>query len=357
MRIGIDCRKIADYGIGTYIRGLLSGLAAAAGDETLVLFGPRSIDPLLPAGLRAERSIVDAPRYSVRELAAIGLAARRARLDVFHAPHYVVPFVSAPVVVTIHDLIHLRLPYRNPLRPLYARGMLRRAARRSAAILTVTEAVRAEIEEAFPFAAGKVEAIPNGVLPIFSAEPSANDEATLGALGLTRRGFFLFVGNDKPHKRLDVLIDAWRRLRGQMPQMRLALAGSAPERFAGEEGVVAAGRVSDAELAALYRGALALVQPSDYEGFGLPVAEAMASGTPVVCSDIPPLREVAGGAGRFFERGDADALARAMRALRESDPSPLIAAGLRRASGLTWAAAAERTLVVYRRVGSRERRV
>ncbi|HEU5163859.1 MAG TPA: hypothetical protein VFV54_11975, partial [Thermoanaerobaculia bacterium] len=69
MRIGIDCRKIADYGIGTYIRGILSGLAAAPGDETFVLFGPRAIDAHLPSGLRAERAVVDAPHYSIRELA------------------------------------------------------------------------------------------------------------------------------------------------------------------------------------------------------------------------------------------------------------------------------------------------
>lgn len=353
MRIGIDCRKIADYGIGTYIRGLLSGLAGLAGDETFVLFGPRTIDPLLPAGLDAERAIVDAPHYSIRELGTIGLAARRARVDVFHAPHYVVPFVSAPVVVTIHDLIHLRMVYRNPLRPIYARGMIRRAVRASAAILTVTESVRREIAREFPSAIGKLEAIPNGVLPVFTAEPGPGDDAALEDLGVSRRGFFLFVGNDKPHKRLDVLIDAWRKIRPEMPDIRVVVAGATAWRFAGEPGVVAAGRVSDEGLASLYRAALALVQPSDYEGFGLPVAEAMASGTPVICSDIEPLREVAGGIGRFFEPGDAPSLARAMVAMRESDPGHGIAAGLRRAAELTWPAAAERTLAVYRRVGAR----
>jgi glycosyltransferase involved in cell wall biosynthesis len=349
MRIGIDCRKIADYGIGTYIRGLLGGFAAAEQDETFVLFGPRSIDPHLPAGLRAERAIVDAPHYSIRELAAVAVAARRARVDVFHAPHYVVPFVAAPVVVTIHDLIHLRLAYRNPLRPLYARGMIRRAVRSSAAILTVTESVRAEIEREFPAARGKIEAIPNGVLPLFSPEPRATDEAVLGDRGLDRRAFFLYVGNDKPHKRLDLLLAAWRTVQPQMPHLRLALAGGAPVTYASAPGVVVAGHVSGEELASLYRNALALVQPSDFEGFGLPVAEAMASGTPVICSDIPALREVAGGAGRFFERGDAASLANAMAALCASDPMPLAEAGLRRARELTWERAAERTLAVYRR--------
>ena len=352
MRIGIDCRKIADYGIGTYIRGILSGLAEAKSDETFVLFGPPAIDAHIPSGLRAERAIVDAPHYSIRELAAVGLAARRAAIDVFHAPHYVVPFVGVPVVVTIHDLIHLRLRYRNPLRPMYARGMIRRAVRSSAALLTVSEAVRAEIEAEFPFAAGKIEAIPNGVLPVFSAEPQPGDDAVLGDPGLARRGYFLFVGNDKPHKRLDLLMDAWRSVRMQAPELRLALAGAARRALPGDEGVVAVGSLADKDLAALYRGALAVVQPSDYEGFGLPVAEAMASGTPVLCSDIPPLREVGGGAARFFRPGDAESLASAMLALRRDDPTRMIEAGLRRAAQLTWTAAAERILATYRRVGT-----
>ncbi len=350
MRIGIDCRKIADYGIGTYIRGLLGAFGRLGAEETFVLFGPPSIDPLVPAGLRSERVAVDAPHYSLRELMIVGTAARRAALDVFHAPHYVVPYVATPVVVTIHDLIHLRLPYRNPLQPLYARGMMRRAVRASAAVLTVSESVRAEIEREFPSARGKVEAIPNGVLPLFSPEPDARDGTVLYDLALAPRGYFLYVGNDKPHKRLDLLLEAWRRVRPQMAGVRLALAGGAPARYGTEEGVIVAGRVRDGDLAALYRGALALVQPSDFEGFGLPVAEAMASGTPVICADIPPLREVAAGAGRYFARGDEAALARAMTSIRTSDPMRLVDAGLRRAAAFTWERAAERTLAVYRRV-------
>ncbi len=350
MRIGIDCRKIADYGIGTYIRGLLSAYADAAGDDTFVLFGPPAIDPLVPPALHAERAIVDAPHYSVQELMTVGLAARRARIDVFHAPHYVVPYVGAPVVVTIHDLIHLRIAHRNPMKPIYARSMIRRALRASAAVLTVSESVREEIERDFPSARGKVEAIPNGVLPLFSAEPDPRDPAVIRDLGLTPRAFFLYVGNDKPHKRLDLLIEAWRRAGPQMPDVRLAIAGAAPAPYAAEQGVTVAGRVADADLASLYRSALALVQPSDFEGFGLPVAEAMASGTPVICSDIPPLREVAGGAGRFFERGDAAGLAHAMIEARAGNPMRRIEAGLRRARELTWERAAERTLAVYRRV-------
>ncbi|HEY0788466.1 MAG TPA: glycosyltransferase family 1 protein, partial [Thermoanaerobaculia bacterium] len=283
-------------------------------------------------------------------LMLVGRAARGAALDVFHAPHYVVPYVGTRVVVTIHDLIHLRLAYRNPLQPRYARNMIRRAGRASAAVLTVSESVRAEIEREFPSARGKIEAIPNGVLPPFGPEEGPRDETVLADLGLARRAYFLYVGNDKPHKRLDLLAEAWRAVRPGMPDVRLALAGGASALGAPDGGIVFAGRVADQDLAALYRGALALVLPSDFEGFGLPVLEAMASGTPVICSDIPPLRELAAGAARFFERGDAAALARAMSSIRASDPMRLAEAGLRRAAGFPWDRAAERTLAAYRRV-------
>src|SRR5688572_33011910 len=111
MRVGIDARKIADFGIGTYIRGLLRGLVDLDRDDEYVAFAPAGTR--LPAGVR--HHVVDAPHYSMRELFAVGRAANQERLDVFHAPHYVVPVTRTPLVVTIHDLIHLHQPLRNPL--------------------------------------------------------------------------------------------------------------------------------------------------------------------------------------------------------------------------------------------------
>ena len=111
MRIGLDARKMADFGIGTYIRELLRALIALGGDDTYVAFAPRSHAHLLPA--EVEHIVADAPHYSIRELITMGRAVDRSEIDLFHAPHYVVPFTSVPFVVTIHDLIHLRHP--NPL--------------------------------------------------------------------------------------------------------------------------------------------------------------------------------------------------------------------------------------------------
>jgi glycosyltransferase involved in cell wall biosynthesis len=334
MRVGIDARKIADFGIGTYIRGLLGGLAALGTGDEYVAFA--SADAQLPAGI--EHVVVDAPHYSVRELVVLGRAAERARLDLFHAPHYVVPFTRVPLVVTIHDLIHLHQKMPNPLALVYARVMLRRAVRNSRAILTVTAAVRAQLEQ--ELGAKNVIVTPNGISPPLSTQHSA------------LRTWFLYVGNDKPHKNVDALIAAFALVRRELPDARLILAGAAFERFRGRDGVEPRGFVSDEELSSLYRGAVALVMPSLEEGFGLPAAEAMAHGATVITSNDAALVEVTGDAALHVDARDVEALAAAMlRVARDGDlRARLGALGIDRASAMTWQRCAERTRRAYESV-------
>lgn len=321
MRIGIDARKIADYGIGTYIRGLLGALAAAGQDE-IVAFAPAGT--ALPDGVAL--IAVDAPHYSLRELLAVGRAADRARLDLFHAPHYVVPFTRVPVVVTIHDLIHLNQPPANPLAPFYARVMLGRAVRKARRVLTVSEASKRAIVERLLVAPENVVVTPNGI-----------DERFLerSAVGVQRSGerYFLFVGNDKAHKNLGTLIEAHARLRGEVG---LRIAGST-------------NFVSDDELLALYRGAVALVMPSAEEGFGLPAAEAMACGTPVITSRAAALVEITGDAALHVE-ATPDALAHAMERLLGDEElrAAMSIRGRERAQTFTWTRCAELTRGAYR---------
>ena len=337
MRVGIDARKIADFGIGTYIRGLLRGLAELeAGDELetgdqYVAFAPAGT--VLPPGV--EHVAVDAPHYSVRELFAVGRAADRARLDVFHAPHYVVPFTRVPLVVTIHDLIHLHQPMRNPVAPLYARTMLGRALRKARRVLTVSEAVKRELER--ELGAKDVLVTPNGV------------DVTATAARARSAKMFLYVGNDKPHKNVGTLLEAFALVRREMEGATLVLAGGAFERFADRGGVIASGFVSSADLARLYQEATALVMPSREEGFGLPAAEAMAHGTAVITSNAPALVEVTGDAALHVDANDAAALASAMlRVAREpSLRAELGAKGTARAALLTWKRCAELTRSAY----------
>lgn len=324
MRVGIDARKIADFGIGTYIRGLLGALVDLGGND-YVAFAPAGAR--LPDGV--EHVVIDAPHYSVRELVAVGRAADRARLDVFHAPHYVVPFTRVPVVVTIHDLIHLHQPMRNPIARAYARTMLRRATRKAKRVLTVSETVRHQIREELG-----CDAIvtPNGIDAIFST----------GVRAAAGRPYFLFVGNDKPHKNVDAAVDAIARV----PDATLVLVGSAFTRFRGRERVDVRGFVDATTLLDLYRGAIALVMPSREEGFGLPAAEAMACGTAVITSNAPALVEITGDAALHVDDASlADAMLRVMR--DENLRATLASRGIARAKTFTWTRCATLTRDSY----------
>ena len=328
MRIGIDARKIADFGIGTYIRGLLRGLDEIEAPEDYVVFAPATA--AIP--LRFEHIPFDAPHYSARELIDLGRAIRRARLDLFHAPHYVVPFTATPVVVTIHDLIHLHARHRNPLKPLYARTMLGRAVRKSARVLTVSEAVKRDIVATFGCAEEHVVVAPNGIDPHFRVAPASTPAGN----------YFLFVGNDKPHKNVEALVDAFAGVRAARPDLRLVLAGAPFARFAQRDGVECCGFVDD--LAPLYRAALAVVVPSIEEGFGLPAAEAMACGAPVITSHAAALVEVTADAA-LHASDFADAMLRV--ASDEELRRELARRGIARASRFTWRACAEKTRDAY----------
>ena len=308
MRVGIDCRKIDDFGIGTYIRGLLGAMTGI----DYVAFGPRGI--ALPAGV--EHVVVDAPKYSIRELFTIG---RSPKIDLFHAPHYVVPFVNVPFVVTVHDLIHLR--HRNPLARVYARAMIGRAVRRSRRVITVSNAVRDEIAREFGHAE-KIAVTYNGVDHIGGG--------SLVPLGI-KGPYFLFVGNDKPHKNVARLIKAAESI-----DVQLVRVGS--NRF-----------VSSEELASLYRGAIALVMPSIEEGFGLPALEAMACGTAVITSNAPALVEITNGAAMHVDATAVDAIANAMTRVMHDTTlrAKMIASGHDRANTFTRRRCADLTREIY----------
>jgi len=309
MRVAIDARKIRDFGIGTYIRGLIGGLLEIGEDE-IVALAPESAE--LPGGV--EHVVVDAPKYSIRELLTVG---RGIRADVFHAPHYVVPFTKLPTVVTIHDLIHLKL--RNPIKRAYARTMMRRAARHT--VVTVTEAMRREIEATL--GVRDVIVTPNGV----DAHFTPAGEGAGAPLS-----YVLFVGNAKPHKNSRAAIEA-----AKLANVPIVLAGEGFEWFD--------------DLAPLYRGAIALVMPSIEEGFGLPALEAMACGTPVITSHHAALVEVTNDAALHVDAHDVDGIASAITRIA-SDASlraQLASRGIERARDFTWRRCAERAREAYDR--------
>jgi len=357
-----DARKAADYGIGTYVRGLLDALVRGDEGERLLALAPAAARGLLSGRLAVAED--ETPNYSLRELVALSGRARRLDAALFHAPHYVLPLaLPCPAIVTVHDLIHLRHPefLPGPLALLYARRMLPRAVRAAAWTITPSESVRHDLVVELGAAPGRVVAIPNGVDDVFRTPlAGAELERELAALAL-RPGYLLFVGNPKPHKNLDRLLVAYARVAGERPDLPpLVLVGARREslpplrrRLAAlglESRVRPLGYVDDARLPALYQGALALLFPTLAEGFGLPIAEAMASGTPVLVSDRPVHLEVAGDAAERVDPLDPDSIAAGLVRLLDSPVrrQRMSERGRERAARFRWDRAAARTVELYR---------
>lgn len=357
-RVLIDARKARDFGIGTYVLGLLGGLARLDRFELVALVRPGD-EGLFSDTLRTVPSA--APHYSLRELVAVRQAIGAVAPDVFHAPHYVVPlFPPRATIVTVHDLMHLDRPeHASPAKRIYARTMLRRAVGAAAGMIAVSADTRRELIALDPRAEAMTEVILNGVDERFLAVAPA-DAARMRA----RHGsYLLFLGNDKPHKNLDGLLDAFARARPV--GVTLVLAGGAetrrPARRAAIEArglgtaVVDLGVVPSEDVPPLVAGARALALPSFAEGFGLPVLEAQAAGTPVVCSDRGGLPEAAGGAALLVDPGDPAALAAALTRIvgDEELRARLSSDGRRNTAGRTWAHVAVLTAALYERALAR----
>lgn len=371
IRVGIDARWIFKEisGIGQYTTELVRYLAPHDETNAYVLFFEHEElrDRLwqqanLDQYPNFKACLVPYGVFSIRNQLAFGRVLRQQRLHVFHSPNFMIPLppfarrrAGQPrALCTIHDLIPLLHPEYTPralktrLFPIY-RALMRKIAARCALVLTVSEASRADILHFFNLPAQQVRAIPNGVGTGFSRRGGDQDLAPA----------ILFVGRQDPYKNLPLLIEAFARLHLALPEARLVVVGAADPRYPAaaeaarrlgiNEFIDWKGYVDARRLAEAYRQASVYVLPSRYEGFGLTVLEAMACGTPVVCSDIPALREVAGEAALFVPPGDADALAAAIRRLL-ADPETagrLRSAGVHRALEFSWRRTAAETLKAY----------
>jgi glycosyltransferase involved in cell wall biosynthesis len=370
--IGIDTRKVRDFGIGTYIRNLVRSLGELDRENRYVLIAHRDgRDALGDLPDNFEVALEPSAVYSLRELVALSLKIRRLGLDLYHSTHYVLPAVlPCRVVATIHDIIHVLYPDYLPSRLalLYAQRMIRRTLSRADRVLTVSHNTKADLMDYFGVDGEKIDVVYNGVEDAFRRRlPEAEIERRLAEFGL-RRPYLLFVGNPKPHKNLDNVIKAFALARRLKPfAAPLVCVGARQgaefkfrqraEQLGVGDSVILLGKVEQEALPALYQGADLFVYPTLYEGFGLPVVEAMASGVAVVTSNTSALKEIAEGYAYLVDPLDVEGMGEAI-AHCTSDPErreSLARLGSRRAQDFDWRRAAAATLsVYYRALGARE---
>jgi glycosyltransferase involved in cell wall biosynthesis len=358
MRIVFDVSPLSHprTGIGNYILGSLTGLAeVAAGRHEIVAFAPTSV-----RGRRAIPSALAALDVDLR-LRVLPFShrfrmawSRHGRppverflgpLDVLHFSDWMYPPQAHGVrATTVHDLVPLRFPEWVTPRTREMHGeKYANAARTCDVVFTNSEFTATDLVELLQVPAERVRVAPPGVAASFSPE---GERADLGA------PYVLGVGTLEPRKNLGRLVESWRLLGGEL---LLALAGGAgwgaqPE-LAGA-GIRTLGFVPDAELPALYRGAEAFVDPSLYEGFGMPIVEAMACGTPVVASGHPSLDEACGDAAVRADPTDAEAIAAAIETA-VSKRDELVPKGLAHAARFTWRAVGQTFLQGYEEAHAR----
>ncbi|MBI5880293.1 MAG: glycosyltransferase family 4 protein [Chloroflexi bacterium] len=362
MRIGIDAR-MAHYrregGIAQYTLRLAGALARQLDGDELVVLHHRADDPasLVPPrpGMRA-RPLFTPPHHRWEQW-VLPVEVAAARLDLLHCPDFIPPFHRAcPAVITVHDLAFRIYPELLTAESARYYGQIDRAVRSAEQIIAVSEATRADMLELLAVDAAKITVIHEAADPAYRSLDEAAIAPVLAKHSLSGP-FILAVGTIEPRKNLPLLLRAFAALgdagatlviagrRGWLADDVFALADTlgACVRFLGP--------VPADELAALYNAAHAFAMPSRYEGFGLPVVEAMACGAPVIVSNISSLPEIAGDAGLALPPDDEPAWRDALRrALDDADwHVSMRARSLARAAVFSWDRAASETLAVYRK--------
>ncbi len=363
MRIGYDITAInaQPSGVGNYAGYLLQHLVEAEPNHEYVLLSNRSPQSgLLPQAARL--AVQPFPSRALWMQLALPRGLRNLQLDLCHYPNSLGPLLNpGPYVVTIHDMTLSLLPQHHKLRTqLVVRPLIPLVARRAQRVITVSEHARQDVIRLLGIPPERVVCIPEAAAALFQPAPVAEQQRVRARYRL-ERPYLLYVGTLEPRKNLVRLIQAWHHLRqrGEI-EHGLVLTGArgwkdqaifdTVRTLGCADEVVFTGYVPRADLPALYSGAALFAFPSLYEGFGLPVVEAMACGTPVLISTAPALAEVAGDAALQVDPTSVSAIAAGLGRIL-NDPAlreDLRARGLRRSSAYSWQSAAQQTLEIYR---------
>jgi len=373
MRICLDGRTATQHfpGIGRYVSGLAAALAGQldARDRLQVLTASGQPGHW-GLNLRGtiDRVATGASPFSVRQQWQIPRLLRKHGAEVYHSTFHSMPYrVGVPTVLTVYDLIPCIFPrfFSRSVRATF-HLMMSLALRAAGRVIAISEATRADLIARLGADPANVVTIP--LAPAATFGPCGSEE-----VGRARERYalppryVLYVGSNKPHKNLPKLMEAWQRAAAGEREAGLIIAGPQDPRYPEAARLVERlglcatvrflGSVPEEDLPALYSGASCFVFPSLYEGYGLPVIEAMACGAPVACSQVSSLPEIAGDAAILFDPNEVDSIARSLvrlledAALREG----LRGRGLRQAARFSWDATAWKTLEVYRSLACSER--
>ena len=373
MRVGINAHKLSfepgfrQAGTSRYIEALLQRLPRLApGDEFIAFTGAvpgewlERFPPQLAWKQARFRTAWPPARILWEQTAGQGIG-RRERLDLFHGPLNVAPLApGAPTVLTVHDIAFERFPHHYPGgQTRYLSTLTRISARRATRVIAVSAATRRDLIELYGVPEERIDVVDNGVDEYFRPlAPEARAEFK------RRHGlpddFLLFVGTLQPRKNLDGLLRAYALIAERLDWPLVVIGGTGwlyspiyrlVRQLGLSERVRFQGYVDSCELPGWYAAASIFILPSHYEGFGLPVAEAMACGTPVITSTTSSLPEVAGDAAVLADPASPREIARAILEVAESESRrrELAARGLERAQRYSWERTARETLDVYRR--------
>ena len=384
-RAVIDARRIRDFGIGTYIRNLVRALARVDTENHYTLVVPEANLPEfsdLPSNF-ASALFQKADGHALAQL-GYRMVLKRFAADLYHIPLNAVPlWMPKPYVVTIHDMGGLLFDNPRGLRNSLQLFRLRRGLLRADRVIAVSQATRRDIETVLQIPSRRIRTIYNAPDPIFS-EPSSPLNLNAGEEGsgyppdmqrtLDRYDihspFLLYVGRTNPQKNIPRLVEAFAVLSGELAShaiykdLRLIIIGDEISRYPALRHAVIQSRVEHAvrflgfvpieTLRVFYQTASAFVFPSLYEGFGLPPLEAMACGTPVVCSSVSSLPEVVGDAAEIVNPENVFDIARGIREvlLNRERRARLVEKGFHQLKRFSWDRTATEVLETYREVAS-----
>ncbi|MCA9935307.1 MAG: glycosyltransferase family 4 protein [Ardenticatenaceae bacterium] len=364
MRIGIDARLIHWPGIGRYIDTLLKYLVQTEPQHEYIIYHTTSenhIPFFATQAIRVTQKNFPYPAFSVAEQLYWPHQIRQDRLDVFHAPHYVAPlFTSTPVVVTIHDLVGFRYPehFYSPFARLYYKAMTYAAARKARKCITGSNFTKQELITLLKIDPAKVQIVPYGVdTERFTSNHP--DQKQITQKYNIPDSALLYLGTKKQWKNLPMLLKALNLMVKKGEQATLILAGKnarhqqdlAPliRDLQLQEHILEVGFIEEADVSAFYAAATIFVFPSYYEGFGLPILEAMASGVPVVASNAASIPELVGDAGILMDPHTPHKWAEVMIQLLHNKPTrhELVQQGLARVQQFSWQDCAQNTFKVF----------